>query len=192
MRLLTSAVGADGFRLVSGYKTQGRMVSAVRSKEAEIAITNDSYFGSNREAITGDGVLMPLGQMGEFVDGRIVAQKGLEDIPVFDNIWRTAAPESLDSAAYRGWETFHKAMAMQHAFVLPADTPQQYQDTWEAAVLEAYSDPEYIAQLEKIGVPVPSAISSEAITSMLQENIQVFAAEDVRNALDAAIAANME
>lgn len=192
LRLLCSAIGADGFRLVSGYTTQGRMVSAVRAQEAEIAITNDSYFGSNREAITGDGVLVPLGQMGEFIDGKIVAQKGLEDIPVFDNIWRSAAPDSVDSAAYRGWETFHKAMAMQHAFALPIETPQSYQDAWETAILEAYTDPDYVAQLEKIGVPVPSAISAEAIEALLEENMQVFASEDVRSALDEAIAANME
>lgn len=192
MRFLSDAIGAEGFRLVSGYKTQGRMVSAVRAKEADIAITNDSFFGSNRDAITGDDVVVPLGQMGEFVGGKIVPQKGLEDIPVFDEIWRTASPETVGSPAYKSWEAIHMAMAMQHVFTLPIGTPEPYQNAWESAILAAYSDPDYISQLVEIGVPVPSAVSADEIAALTAKTTAVFRDQEVRKAVEDAVTKNME
>lgn len=191
-RLLAEAIGMKDFRVITGYTTQGAMVAAARAQETEIAQTNDSFFGANREAITGDGVLSPWGQMGEFVNGTIVSQSGLEDIPVFDQLWRSASPDTLDTPEYAAWEAIHIAMSIQNVFVLPPNTPEEYIQVWEAAVLAAYADPGYHAQLAQAGVPRPASVGTEAVLSRMATLRETFSDDAVRGAVSAAIERNME
>jgi tripartite-type tricarboxylate transporter receptor subunit TctC len=191
-RLLAEAIGIDEFELITGYRGQGNMVAAARSQETEIAQTNDSFFGANRDAITGDDVLSPWGQMGEYVDGSIVSQVGLEDIPVFDQLWRSASPETLDSPAYAAWEAIHIAMSIQNVFVLPPNTPEEFIPAWEAAVLAAYSDPGYIAQLAQAGVPQPAAVGTEDVLNRMAALRVAFENPDIIAAIEDAIATNSE
>ncbi|MEM8588577.1 MAG: hypothetical protein AAGG65_10995 [Pseudomonadota bacterium] len=191
-RLLADALGADEFELITGYPGQGNMVAAARARETELAQTNDSFFGANREAITGDGVLEAFGQMGEYVDGEIIAQTGLEDIPVFDQMWRSHSPDTLDSSAYQAWEAIHIAMSIHNVFVLPPNTPEEYVPVWEAAVLAAYNDPDYLAQLAAAGVPAPAAVGTEAVLEHMNVLQQAFQDDGVRGVIEAAIARNNE
>lgn len=190
--LLATAIGADGFKVVSGYDTQGKMVGAVRSGEAEIAQTNDSFFGSNRDALEGDGVMRPLGQMGEYVNGKIISQKGLEDIPVFDALWRSASPETVNGPAYKAWEAIHMAMSVQNVFVLPPGTPEEYVPVWEKAILEAFADPEYVKQLTDVGVPEPASIPTAELRATMKNMRSSFTDPAVRAEIEAAIQRNME
>jgi len=191
-RLLTDAIGTKNFNIVSGYTTQGKMVAAARAGEATMAQTNDSFFGANHDALTGDGVLTPLGQMGEYNDGKIVAQKGLEDIPVFDQLWRKAAPDTLDSPAYKAWEGLHIAMAVQNAFVLPPNTPEEYYSVWSDAVLTAYNDPDYLKKLTETGVPIPSSVGLEAVRKDMATLRERFSDPEVSAIIQAAIKKNMQ
>ncbi|QBX99796.1 hypothetical protein E2K80_02845 [Rhodophyticola sp. CCM32] len=191
-RLLADAMGADEFELITGYRGQGNMVAAARAQETELAQTNDSFFGANREAITGDGVLEAFGQMGEYVDGEIVAQTGLEDIAIFDQMWRDYSPDTLDTPAYQAWEAIHIAMSIQNVFVLPPNTPEAYIPVWEEAVLAAYSDPDYLAQLDTAGVPRPTAVGTDAVLDRMNVLRGVFQDDAVRGAVEAAIARNNE
>ena len=191
-KLLANAIGAEKFKVVSGYDTQGKMVAALRSGEAEVAQTNDSFYGSNKDALEGDDVLVPLGQMGEFSGGKIVSQKGLEYIPVFDEVWRTAAADKVDTPEYHAWEALHMAMAVQNSFVLPPNTPAEFIPVWEAAILAAFSDPEYVAQLAETGVPEPASMGAEDFAATMKRMKQSFSDPAVRAAIEAVIASNME
>lgn len=191
-RMLSEALGIEKFEIITGYRLQSAMVAAARAQETELAQTNDSFFGANREAITGDGVLGPWGQMGEYVDGRIAAQTGLEDIPVFDDLWRSTSPETLDSPAYAAWEAIHTAMSIHNVFVLPPNTPEPYVAAWEAAVVAAYADPGYHEQLAKAGVPIPAAVGRDAVLERMAILRDVFTDDAVRGAVEAAIARNSE
>jgi len=192
MRMLSEVMGIEDFTVVGGYAGQGNMVAAVRSGEAEIAQTNDSFYGANRDAILGDGVITTLAQMGEYVDGKIVSQKGLEDIPVFDALWREHSPETLDSPQYEAWEAFHIGMSIQNVFVLPPETPEEFVPVWEAAILAAYSDPGYIAQVEEAGVPEPASVGTAGLAKSLERIQSLFANPEVRAVIEAAIERNME
>lgn len=192
LRMLAEAVGIDRFELITGYRLQGNMVAAARAQETELAQTNDSFFGANRDAITGDGVLAPFGQMGEFVDGGIVSQTGLEDIPVFDQLWRSASPDTVGSPAYQAWEAMHVAMSIQNIFVLPPGTPDGYAAAWEAAVLAAYADPGYRDQLVEAGLPIPAAVGTADVQDRMARLREVFTDDAVRGAVEAAIARNNE
>ena len=191
MRLFTDAIGSPRFDLISGYDTQGRMIGAVRANEVTMAQANDTFFGSNRNALLGDGVLRVVGQLGEYRDGGIAAQPGLEDIPVLDALWREASPDSLNSPAYRTWVALHQAMTLQNVFVLPAATPPAYRDAWEAAILAAYQDPAYLAQLAEVGLPDSSSTNSAAIREIMTAMRATFAEPEVRATIEAAIARNM-
>jgi tripartite-type tricarboxylate transporter receptor subunit TctC len=191
-RLLADVTGVKNFNIVGGYTTQGKMVAAARSGEATMAQTNDSFFGANRDALTGDGVLTPLGQMGEYHDGKIVAQKGLEDIPVFDELWRKAAPDTLDSAAYKAWQGIHIAMAVQNAFVLPPKTSDEFQQVWSDAILAAYDDPDYLKKMVETGVPIPSSVGLEAVREDMKTLRERFSDPEVSNVIQAAIKKNMQ
>lgn len=191
-RMLTDALGVEKFEVITGYPGQGNMVAAVRSSEAEIAQTNDSFFGANRDAITADDFMRPLGQMGEYVDGSIVPQKGLEDIPVFDAMWRAAAPDTLDGPAYRAWEAIHIAMSIQNVFVLPPDTPAEYVPVWEAAILAAYNDPDYLSQLTDVGVPEPASVGTAGVLDRMARLREAFSDEAIKAAVVAAIDRNMQ
>lgn len=192
IKLLANVIGADQFKIVSGYDTQGKMLGAVRAGEAEMAQANDSYFGANRDALEGDGVLVPLGQMGEFRGGKIVAQKGLEDVPVFDELWRATAPDTLDTPEYRTWEALHMAMAVQNSFVLPPNTPAEYLPVWEAAILAAFSDPDYVKQLADVGIPEPASMGAAEFATTMKRMRESFADPAVRAVIEAVIASNME
>lgn len=192
-RLLADAVGADKFKVITGYTTQGKMVAAVRANEAEIAQTNDSFFGANREGLMGDGKLVPLGQMGEYRNGEIVSQAGLEDVPVFDALWRAAAPDTIDTPEYKAWQAIHIAMSVQNVFVLPPNTPEEYREAWSDAVLAAYNDPEYVAQIkESAGGLVPSSAGYKEVAASMQRLKDLFSDPAVKNAIKAAIDKNME
>jgi len=191
-KLLANAIGADNFKIITGYKTQGKMVAAARAKETEMAQTNDSFFGANREALVGDGVLKPLGQMGEYNNGKIGAQNGLEDIPVFDELWRSASPETVDSPAYNAWEGLHIAMSIQNSFVLPPDTPEKFYKVWGDAIAAAYQDPDYIKQLNAAGVPIPTAVGYEETKARMKSLEEIFSDPETRTAIEAAIDQNME
>lgn len=192
MRLLADALDLGSFELITGYETQGRMVAAARADEVNLTETNDTYFGSNRAAIEGDDVLAVLAQMGEFVDGRIVAQRGLEDIPVFDTLWHQHAAQELDSPEYRAWLALHQAMAAQNVFILPTNTPAELVSAWEAAILAAYEDEEYLAQIREIGLPNASSIDTAGISTLMREMKATFEDPAVRAAIEAAIARNMQ
>ncbi len=191
-KLLANAIGADNFKVITGYKTQGKMVAAARAKETEMAQTNDSFFGANREALVGDGILQPLGQMGEYNNGKIGAQNGLEDIPVFDDLWRSASPETLDSPAYNAWQGLHIAMSIQNSFVLPPDTPEKFYKVWGDAIAAAYQDPDYIKQLNDSGVPVPTAVGYEETKARMKSLRDVFSDPETRTAIKSAIDQNLE
>lgn len=190
-RLLANAIGIENFEVVTGYDTQPRMLSAVRADEVTMAQANDTFFGSNRAALLGDGVMAAIGQMGEYVDGAIVPQGGLEDIPVLDALWRQAAPDTLDSPEYKAWEALHAAMSMQNVFVLPPDTPQPIVDAWEKALFAAYADSRYTDQLKTLQMPDARAIGSAEIRERLVEIKASFEDPAIRAAIEAAIAENM-
>lgn len=191
-KLLANAIGADNFKVITGYKTQGKMVAAARAKETEMAQTNDSFFGANRDALVGDGVLEPLGQMGEYNNGKIGAQNGLEDIPVFDDLWRSASPDTVDSAAYNAWQGLHIAMSVQNSFVLPPDTPEKFYKVWGDAIAAAYQDPDYIKQLNDAGVPIPTAVGYEETKARMKSLQDIFSDPETRTAIEGAINQNME
>lgn len=191
-RLLANAIGADKFKIITGYKTQGKMVAAARAKETEMAQTNDSFFGANRDALTGDGVLEPLGQMGEYNNGTIGSQTGLEEIPVFDNLWRSASPDTVDSAAYKAWEGFHIAMSIQNSFVLPPNTPEKFYRVWGDAIVAAYNDPDYIKLLKDTGVPIPAAVGYEETKARIKSLRDIFSDPDISAAIESAIDENLE
>ena len=191
-RFLAEAMGVTDFNLITGYAGQGNMVAAVRAGETEMAQTNDSFFGANRDAITGDGVLEPFGQMGEYVGGQKVAQEGLEDIPVFDQMWRDHSPETLDTPQYQAWEAIHIAMSIQNVFVLPPNTPEEMIPVWEGAILDAYSDPDYLAQLETAGVPAPASVGSAEIAERMARLRSIFDDDAIISAVSEAIARNSE
>lgn len=192
MRLFSEAMGVDRFELISGYDTQGRMIAAVRSDEVTMAQANDTFFGSNRTALEGDGVLAVLGQLGEYRQGGIVAQDGLEDIPVLDTLWREKSPETLDSPEYRVWEALHQAMAVQNVFVLPKDTPAEFIDAWEDAILAAYDDPEYLAQIAEVGLPNASSTDADGLRGLMANMRSAFDDPAVIAVIEAAIARNMQ
>lgn len=191
-RLLANAIGMKDFKLITGYTTQGKMVAAARAGETELAQMNDSYFGANRDAVEGDGVLAALGQMGEYKDGAIVPQKGLEDIPVFDEIWRKAAPDSLGSPEYKAWRAIHIAMSLQNSFVLPPDTPKEYEPVWGEAVVAAYNDPDYLKQLSDAGVPAPASAGLEEVEESKAQLKDLLSDPEVRKAIEAVIRQNQE
>jgi tripartite-type tricarboxylate transporter receptor subunit TctC len=191
-RLLTDTIGVKDFNIVSGYKGQGKMVAAVRSGEASMSQANDTFFGANHDALLGDGLLTTLGQMGVYHDGKIVAQKGLEDIPVFDQLWRKVAPDTLDTPAYKAWEGLHIAMAVQNSFVLPPKTPEDYYSVWSDAVLAAYNDPEYIAKLNETGIPVPSTMGLEDVRKAMSSLQTYFSDPEIKKVIKAAIDRNTQ
>lgn len=192
MRLFSEAMGVERFELISGYDTQGRMIAAVRSDEVTMAQANDTFFGSNRTALEGDGVLAVLGQLGEYRQGAIMPQDGLEDIPVLDTLWREKAPETLDSAEYRVWQALHQAMAVQNVFVLPTETPAEFVDAWEAAILAAYDDPEYLAQITEVGLPNASSTDAAGLRALMAEMRSAFDDPQVTAVIEAAISRNMQ
>jgi hypothetical protein len=192
MRLLADALDLGRFELITGYETQGRMVAAARADEVNLTETNDTYFGSNRAALEGDDVLSVLGQMGEFVGDGIVAQSGLEDIPVFDTLWHEHASSQIDSPEYRAWVALHQAMAAQNVFILPTNTPPEFVSAWEAAILAAYEDEEYLALTRDIGLPNASSIDTAGITKLMVEMKATFEDPEVRAAIETAIERNMQ
>lgn len=192
MRLLSDAVGVPNFELVSGYDTQPRMLAAVRASEVDMAQANDTFFGTNRGALLGDGVMTVFGQLGEFSETGIIAQGGLEDIPVLDAMWRAVSPETVDSPAYQAWEALHSAMSLQNVFVLPPNTPQAMVDVWEAAILAAYEDPRYIAQIEQIGMPDARSVGAAEIRRRMDILKARFEDPEIRAVIEAAIARNMQ
>jgi len=192
MRLFSDAVGVPGFELVSGYDTQPRMLAAVRAAEVDMAQANDTFFGTNRDALLADGVMTVFGQLGEFSENGIIPQGGLEEIPVLDTIWRAVAPDTLQSPEYRAWEALHSAMSLQNVFVLPPNTPQPIVDTWETALLAAYEDPRYIKQLADIGMPDARSVGAAEIRRRMDNLKAQFEDPEVRTAIESAIARNMQ
>lgn len=190
LRMLFNVIGVEDFKIVSGYKTMGKMVGAIRSGESDMSQANDAYFGPNREAIIGDGKITPLAQMGEYKDGRIVAQAGFEDIPVLDGLWRKLSPETLDSPEYKAWEAIHIAMSVQHVFVLPPNTPSEYVPVWSEAILKAYNDPEYIKQLTDTGTPVPASVGAEEVAANMAHMKAMFSDPAIHAAIESAIEEN--
>mgnify|MGYP000704398121 CR=1 FL=1 len=191
MRLFADAVGVPGLEVISGYDTQPRMHAAVRAGEADMAPANESAFGIARESLLGDGVLMAFGQLGEFTENGIVAQAGLDDIPVLDEVWRRVAPDTLGSPAHRAWEAYTAAHSVHHYFVLPMNTPQPIIDAWEAAILAAHEDPRYIEQMRSLGMPLPNPVRSAEMRQRLETVRPIFADPEVTAVIEAAIARNL-
>lgn len=192
LRMLFNVIGVKDFTIVSGYKTMGKMVGAIRSGEADMSQANDAYFGPNKEAIVGDGKITPLAQMGEYKDGRIVAETGFEDIPVLDDLWRKISPDTLDSPEYKAWEAIHIAMSVQHVFALPPNTPSEYIPIWSEAILKAYHDPEYIKQLMDTGTPVPASVGAEAVAANMAHMKEMFSDPEIHAAIQRAIEENSQ
>ncbi|MCI5076742.1 hypothetical protein [Oricola sp.] len=192
LRMLFNVLGVKEFQVISGYQTMGKMLAAIRAGESDMSQANDAFFGPNREAILGDGKITPLAQMGEYKDGRIVAQAGFEDIPVLDELWRKNSPETLDTPEYKAWEAIHVAMSIQHVFVLPPNTPEEYVSVWSDAILKGYADPDYIKQLTDTGTPVPASIGAEDVRKNLAQMKEMFGDPDVHAAIEGAIAENMK
>jgi tripartite-type tricarboxylate transporter receptor subunit TctC len=191
MRFLADAIGMSNFSIITGYETQPRMIAAVRASEVSIAQANDTFFGSSRDALLGDGVMETVGQMGEYAQGGIVSQGGLEDIPVFDALWRSASPDTIGSPEYRAWEALHIAMTLQNLFALPPGTPQPVVAVWEKALLAAYADPRYVDQLKQLGLPDSKTIGSAEIRARMDSAKASFEDPAVRAAIESAIEKNM-
>lgn len=192
LRMLMNVLGVENFQAVGGYMSAGKMVAALRGGEAEMAQTNDSYFGPNRDAILGDGKITPLGQMGEYKDGKIVAQGGFEDIPVLDDLWRKVSPDTLDSPEYKAWEAIHIAMSVQNVFVLPPKTPKEYVSVWNDAILKAYDDPDYVKQLTDVAAPVPASVDTAGVEKSMARLKELFSDPGVHAAIEKAIEENMK
>ena len=192
MRLLADTLGIENLQVVTGYDTQPKMLAAVRSNEVTFAQANDTAFGSSRDALLGDGVMVAVAQMGEYSNGHIGPQGGLEEIPVFDTLWRSASPGTVDSPEYRAWEALHVVMTMQNVFALPPATPQPIVDAWEKALLAAYADPRYTDQLKQLGMPDSKSLGAADIRSRMDAAKASFEDPGVRAAIEAAIARNMK
>lgn len=192
MRMLANVLGVKDFQIVTGYTSMAKMVGALRAGEADITQTNDAYYGPNKEALLGDGVISTIGQMGEYQDGKIVAQTGLEDVKVLDQLWREQAPETLDSAQYKAWEAMHIAVAVQHVFVMPPNTAPEYVAVWSDAILKAYNDPDYVKQATEMGSPIPSYVGAEGIGKYMARMKELFADPEVKDAIKDAIRQNVQ
>lgn len=190
MSLFMNAVGAKDYHALSGYRGQGAQVAAMRTGELDMTMVSDTYFGSGRDAITGDGNIVAFGQMGVLVDGFFQPMVGWEDIPVLDALWRKISPETVDSADYTAWKNINIAMAMQQVFLLPPNTPDDVAITWETAILAAFNDPEYKALLASDGLPPPAVMGRDAIKQNMREVRESFEAPEIMEALRLAIERN--
>ena len=61
-----------------------------------------------------------------------------------------------------------------------------------AAVVAAYSDPEYLKQLADAGVPAPAAVGFEDVKERKDNLKALLSDEKIRAAIENAIAANMK
>ena len=190
MSLFMKAVGAKEYHALSGYRGQGAQVGAMRSDELDMTMVSDTFLGSGRDAIPGDGKIVAFGQMGAFVDGSFQPMVGWEDIPVLDAMWRKISPETVDSADYTAWKNINIAMAMQQVFLLPPNTPEDIAIAWEQAILAAFDDPDYKALLASDGLPPPAVMGRDAIKQNMREVRDSFETPEIKEALRLAIERN--
>jgi len=159
LRLTLDMLGVN-YKHVSGFPSSAKMLQAVLQDEVQMAF--DSTTGYRRrivQALVQPGISVPLWHVGvPNESGGLDASPNFPDVPSFLDVYRMkfgkdAMPKGV------AWDAYLLVTGMRaklvRAVLMPQGSPKQAADVLRAAYTRLQTDPEFIAEYEKLNAEKP-------------------------------------
>lgn len=134
---------------LTGYRGQGEILQAMRTKELTVAPLAWTRYMAMRESIIKEGIMTPIWQRGYLQgDGSIKPEPAL-GVPTQHEIIEKYKQEAVGTPLYRAMTTFVGLFAVGRSFWLPPKTDPEIIKVWQRAISDTYSDTGYREMIKK-------------------------------------------
>jgi len=153
-------------KVVTGYGSSGDMRAAMQ--RGELNMTNDSqsgYFAAVLPMVE-QGVIVPIAQEGTIVDGKIVRDPRLPDLPTYTEVLLKLKGDAIkQTTEFRAIELLLLMGGIRRGWVYAPGVPKDVFDTMATALDRFLKDPAMLAHFKKaIGFDLEALNASQAQT----------------------------
>jgi len=134
---------------LTGYRGQGEILQAMRTKELTVAPLAWTRYMAMRESIMKEGIMTAIWQRGYLQgDGSVIPEPAL-GVPTQHEIIEKYKPETVGTPLYRAMTAFVGLFAVTRSFWLPPKTSPEIIKVWQRAISDTYSDSGYREMIKK-------------------------------------------
>ena len=162
-RLFMQAVGMqDKYKQIYGLQGQMGQLKSMRSNDSNMGSMLGTLFLQMRGGLDKEGMFVTLFETGHMDEAGNMHPTPQLGVPTIDSLWRSWAPQTVDSKEYRAFKVLLTTMQLTWVFALPPKTPQEFAKHWEQAFAKALGDPGFVADMQKADTLVPEFVGSAA------------------------------
>ena len=148
-RLFMKILGLE-HKVVTGYGSSGDMRAAIR--RGELNLTNDSqsgYFAAVLPMVK-EGFIVPIAQEGAVIDGKIVRDPRLPDLPTYTEILVKLKGDAIKKTPeFRAMELLTLMAGIRRGWIYAPGVPNDVFDTMAASFDRFLKDPAMVAHFQK-------------------------------------------
>ncbi|MEV1131867.1 hypothetical protein [Agromyces sp. NPDC049794] len=161
-------LGIADFQPLMGYDGGGSITAAVLSGELSMGNSTSSHYLTNVRPLEEDGEITPLMTQGYVIDGEVVRDPALPDLPTMPEAYEESTGKRADGM---GWDIYRAMTTAQtnllRNYWVHSDAPDEAKAALQDAMAKVVEDEEFLEQAtELLGEEPLAQLGDEADASM--------------------------